>query len=97
MTNIIVIDGEKRSHSGNQSEDLNLVLTTNNLIIMEMVKEALENEGIPVLLKSVAGYHSRGMLPFGQQFFDYNLFVSENDKIRAEEIVATIVPPEELQ
>jgi hypothetical protein len=93
----LVIDGKEQGKSGNAPGDLTLVLTTNNQIYMEMVKDALEGEGIPALIKSVTGYHGRGMLPFGQQFFDYRLFVSKEHKERALEIVDTIVPPKELQ
>lgn len=79
------------------SEEPALILTTSNQVHMEMVREALEGEEIPVLLKSVAGYHSRGMLPFGQGFFDYRLYVAREHEQRAREIVETIIPPEENQ
>jgi hypothetical protein len=49
------------------------------------------------LVKSVAGYHARGMLPFDQGFFDYRLYVSKEHAEKAREIVETIVPPEELR
>jgi hypothetical protein len=78
------------------SEGIALILTTHNQILADMVKGALENENIPVLLKSVAGYHSRGMLPFQQGFFDYRLYVSKENEKRAMEMVETIMPPEEL-
>jgi hypothetical protein len=87
---------EKQDNSRDQHGDLSLVLTTKSQIYLEMVVEALDSEGIPALVKSVAGYHSRGMLPFNQGYFDYNLFVSKESEARAREIVETIVPPEEL-
>ncbi len=87
----------ERVDNNDQPDDLVLVLTTGNQIYMDMVREALESESIPVLLKSVTGYHGRGMLPFGQSFFDYRLFVSRGHEKRAREIVETIVPPEELR
>lgn len=101
MRNNSVIDEKEQGKSGNTPvektrllrDDPVLVLTTNNQIYMEMVKDALEGEGIPVLIKSVTGYHGRGMLPFGQQFFDYRLFVSTEHEKRALEIVETIMPP----
>jgi len=80
-----------------ETDNLVLVLTIHDQIIADMVREAIENEGIPVLLKSVAGYHSRGMLPFEQSFFDYRLYVSSNNRERALELVETIVPPEEIK
>ena len=76
---------------------LQLILTTKSQIYLDMVREALEGEGIPSMVKSVTGYHARGMLPFGQGFFDYRLYVSKEDEERAREIVVTIVPPEELR
>ncbi len=84
---------------GNKTDtgDLQLILTTKSQIYLEMVREALEGEGIPSMVKSVTGYHSRGMLPFEQSFFDYRLYVSKEDEERAREIVETIVPPEELR
>jgi hypothetical protein len=86
-----LIMGEKQ-----ESEDLVLVLTTRNQIYLEMVKQAFDGEDIPSLVKSIAGYHTRGMLPFHQSFFDYRLYVSKDHEERASEIVSTIVPPEEL-
>ena len=77
------------------SDEIVKVLTTNNQILMEMVRCALDGEQIPVLMKSVAGYHSRGMLPFGQDFFDYRLSVPKKFENRAREIIETIVPAEE--
>ncbi len=77
--------------------DLELILTTRSQIYLDMVREALESEGIPSMVKSVTGYHSRGMLPFDQSFFDYRLYISKEDEERAREIVETIVPPEELR
>lgn len=97
MKDDLVIDEKEYGKPGSASGDLILVLTTNNQIYMEMVKDALEGEGIPALLKSVTGYHGRGMLPFGQQFFDYRLFVSREYEKRTQEIVETIMPPRELQ
>lgn len=78
-------------------EDLVLVLTTNNQIYTEMIKDALEGENIPMMIKSVTGNYSRGMLPFPQSFFDYRLYVSRANEERARELVETIVPPEELK
>jgi hypothetical protein len=87
---------DKPDNSRDQQGELSLVLTTKSQIYLEMVMAALDGEGIPALVKSVAGYHSRGMLPFNQGFFDYNLFVSKENEVKAREIVETIVPPEEL-
>ncbi len=77
-------------------EDAVLILQTRNQVYADMVIAALENENIPALLKSVTGYHWRGMSPFQQGFFDYRLFVNPHDKERAGQIVRTIVPPEEI-
>ncbi|HBC46171.1 MAG TPA: hypothetical protein DCZ43_03925, partial [candidate division Zixibacteria bacterium] len=57
---------EKGDGENGLPADLELVLTTRSQIYLEMVKEAFESEGIPSLIKSVTGYHSRGMLPFKQ-------------------------------
>ncbi len=98
MTDLTLMSNRQDEKSPEPNPDgLALVLTTNDQILMGMVKEALEGEGIAVLLKSVAGYHSRGMLPFAQGFFDYRLYVSITDEVRAREIVETIIPPEELK
>jgi hypothetical protein len=94
--NIMVENGDNTPQA-EQPEGLELILTTQSQIYLEMVKEALEGEGIPALIKSVAGYHARGMLPFAQGFFDFRLFVSKEDEKRAHEIVETIIPPEELR
>ena len=80
-----------------ETDGLELILTTRSQIYLEMVKDALEGESIPALIKSVTGYHVRGMLPFEQGFFDYRLYVSKDCAERAREIVETIVPPEELR
>jgi hypothetical protein len=95
MKSIFDVNMEERKNQN--SDDLILVLTTNNQIYLEMVKEALESEDIATLIKSVAGYHTRGMLPFQQGFFDYRLYVSKEHEERASEIVSTIIPPEELR
>lgn len=95
MKNSFAAKMEKRETQN--SNNLILILTTNNQIYLEMVKQALDGEDIPALLKSTAGYHSRGMLPFPQGFFDYRLYVSSEHEQRASEIVSTIVPPEELK
>ena len=79
------------------AERLELVFTTNNLIYLEMIKEALGADGIPAIVKSAAGYHARGMLPFAQGFFDYRLYVSKENLDHAMDIVNTIVPPEDLR
>lgn len=79
-----------------ESEELSLILTTRSQIYLDMVKDALEEENIPVLLKSITGYHNRGMLPFEQGFFDYRLYVTKQFEQRGREIVETIVPPEEI-
>jgi hypothetical protein len=92
-----MIEKGDNSRDNEWPDDLELILTTKSQIYLEMVKEALESEGIPALVKSVAGYHSRGMLPFKQGFFDYRLFVMKEHELRAREIVETIVPPEELK
>lgn len=76
-------------------DDLVLVLVSGNQIYVEMVKDALEEEGIPVVLKSPTGYHIRGMLPLSQEFFDYRLYVDKEHSERASEIVRMIVLPEE--
>jgi hypothetical protein len=78
-------------------EDLVLILTTKSQIYAEMVKDALEGEDIPMMIKSIAGNYSRGMLPFAQSFFDYRLYVTRANEERAREMVETIVPPEEMQ
>jgi hypothetical protein len=80
-----------------KSNDLVLILTIHDQIIAEMVKNALENESIPVIIKSVTGFHSRGMLPFEQSFFDYRLYISSVNEVRARELVETIVPSEEIK
>ena len=77
------------------ADDLTLVLTTNNQIYLEMVIGALEVEKIAAVIKSVTGYHSRGMLPFKLGIFDYRLYVSKEHEERARELVETIVPSEE--
>jgi hypothetical protein len=74
-----------------------LILRTRNQVYLDMVIAALENENIPALVKSVTGYHGRGMLPFEQGFFDYHLYVTGDNQPRAKEIVETIVPLEEIQ
>jgi hypothetical protein len=91
MRSSISVSGEKKDFG-----DLQLVLVTKSQIYLEMVKDALEGEGIPALIKSVTGYHARGMLPFNQGFFDYRLYVSREHVEKAREIVETIIPPEEL-
>lgn len=77
-------------------EDIVLILDTKDNILANMVKEALENQEIPVLLKSPTGYFLRGMLPFDQGFFNLRLYVQEKFRARAAEIVNTIIPPEEI-
>jgi len=77
-------------------EDIVLILETKNNVIMGLVKEALENQGIPVLLKSPTGYYLRGMLPIDQGFFNLRLYVQKEHEAEALEIVKTIVPPEEM-
>lgn len=77
-------------------DDLVLILETKNYMFMNLVKEALENKDIPVLLKSPMGYYLRGMLPIDQGFFNLRLYVLKQHQTEAEEIVSTIVPPEEL-
>jgi len=79
------------------ADEIVRVLTTSDLILMEMVRSALDAENIPALLKSVAGYHIRGMLPFGQDFFDYRLSVPKTFEMRAREIIETIVPAEDIK
>jgi hypothetical protein len=64
---------------------------------MEMVCSTLDSENIPALLNSVAGYHIRGMLPFGQDFFDYRLSVPNTFEKRAREIIEIIVPAEDIK
>jgi hypothetical protein len=76
--------------------DVVLILETKNHMYMNLVKEALEDQNIPVLLKSPMGYYLRGMLPIDQGFFNLRLYVQKEYKSRADEIVQTIVPPEEI-
>jgi hypothetical protein len=92
-----MVGEDKKRNTDPVMDGLVLILTTRNQIQMGMVKDALECEGIAVLLKSVMGYHSRGMLPFEQGFFDYRLLVSREYEARAREIVETIIPPEEIR
>jgi len=77
-------------------DDIVLILETKNHMFMSMVKEALENQEVPVLLKSPMGYYLRGMFPIDQGFFNLRLYVQKEYEARAIEIVRTIVPPEEL-
>lgn len=76
--------------------DVVLILETKNHMFMNLVKEALENQDIPVLLKSPMGYYLRGMLPIDQGFFNLRLYVQKEFEPEANEIVRTIVPPEEI-
>jgi hypothetical protein len=80
----------------NMKEDIVLILETKDNILANMVKEALENQDIPVLLKSPTGYYLRGMLPIDQGFFNMRLYVQKIFQDKAVEIVETIVPPEEI-
>jgi hypothetical protein len=82
--------------SGKENNDLTVILKTKSQIYAEMVKEALEQEGITVILKSTMGHHLRGMLPFAQDFFNYSLYIQKEHADAAEEIVNTIVPDEEI-
>ena len=77
-------------------DDVVLILETKNDQLMNLVKGALENSRIPVLLKSPAGYYLRGMLPIDQGFFNLRLYVQKEFEARAQEIVKTIMPPEEI-
>lgn len=77
-------------------EDIVMILETRNDVLANMVKEALENQDIPVLLKSPTGYYLRGMLPIDQGFFNLRLYVQKEYHSRAVDIVKTIVPTEEL-
>lgn len=77
-------------------DNLVLVLTTKNHIFMDLVREALQNRDIPVLLKSPTGYYLRGMLPIDQEFFNLRLYVQREHQPEAEDIIRTIVPPEEI-
>lgn len=72
--------------------DTILVFVSGNQIYIEMVKNALEEEGIPVLLKSPTGFHLRGMVPLQQEFFDFRLYVAKEHSGRASEIIRMIVP-----
>ena len=76
--------------------DVVLILETKNHMFMNLVKEALENQDIPVLLKSPMGYYLRGMLPIDQGFFNLRLYVQKEFEPEANEIVRTIVPLEEI-
>jgi len=87
----------RRNAGDGDPDDIVLVLQTRNQVYIDMVIAALENEKIPALLKSVTGYHWRGMLPFDQGFFNYRLYVTAHDENRARQIVETIVPPEEIR
>jgi len=87
---------KSRSQRDNDPDDVALILQTRNQVYVDMVIAALDNEKIPALLKSVTGYHWRGMLPFEQGFFDYRLYSTKQDEERARQIVETIVPPEEI-
>jgi hypothetical protein len=77
-------------------EDLMLILTCKSQVYSSMVMEALENEGIPALLKSPVGCNLRGMLPISMGFFDYRLYVNKIHGERASRMVETIVPVEEV-
>ena len=77
-------------------KNLTLILETKNHILVNMVKEALENQNIPVLLKSATGYYLRGMLPIDLGFFNLRLYVQNKYAAEASDIVKTIVPPEEM-
>ena len=84
-------DGSRK----NCGDDLTMIYSSNNQIIVEMVKNALETEGIPSLLKSPTGSYLRGMLPVNQPFFDFRLYITNDHIGRASEIIETIVPAEE--
>ena len=84
------------NNSEKNNQDVVLILKTKNQIYAEMVKEALENDNIHVLLKSATGHHLRGMLPFEQGMFDYSLFVVPEFEDKAKQVVETIVPKEEI-
>jgi hypothetical protein len=92
MRSSVSLQGDKKNADG-----LELILTTRSQIYLDMVRDALDGVGIPALVKSVTGYHARGMLPFEQGFFDYRLYVSKEEVDKARDIVETIVPPEELR
>jgi hypothetical protein len=79
-----------------ENSDLIVILKTQSQIYAEMVKEALEKEEIPALLKSTMGHNLRGMLPFQQDFFNYSLYIQKEFAETAKEIVDTIVPKEEI-
>ena len=86
----------RANETGSGFEDLIMILETKNLIYVNMVKGALDNEGIPALLKSPMGHYLRGMMPIDQGFFNLKLYVRKKDEEKAAEIVRTIVPPEEI-
>lgn len=75
--------------------ELTMIYSSKNRILVEMVKNALEAEGIPSLLKSPAGSYLRGMLPINLYYFDFCLYITNNHIRRASEIVEIIVPAEE--
>lgn len=77
-------------------EDIVTILETKNIILANMVKEALENHNIPVLMKSPTGYYLRGMFPIDQGFFNMRLYVQKKYQDEAAEIVKIIIPPEEI-
>lgn len=76
-------------------DDLTMIYSSKNQILVEMVKNAFEIEGIPSLLKSPAGSYLRGMLPINLYYFDFRLYITSDHIRRASEIVETIVPAEE--
>ncbi|MEE9553247.1 MAG: DUF2007 domain-containing protein [candidate division Zixibacteria bacterium] len=86
---------DNNSSGTKQGDDPVMIFSTNNQIVVEMVRNAMESEGIPSLLKSPTGSYLRGMLPISQFYFDFQLFVTSEDSQRASEIVETIVPAEE--
>ncbi len=79
-----------------EAGDSIMVLSTKSQVYALMVKEALESEEIPSILKSPMGIYLRGMFPLGRSFFDYRLYVRQEDSQRAGEIVEMILPAEEL-
>lgn len=76
-------------------DEIVMVLETRDDVLANMVKEALESERIPVLLKSPTGYYLRGMLPIDQGFFNLRLYVQKSFRQRAAEIIKIIVPSKE--
>lgn len=82
--------------SGKDNGELIIALETRNQLYAEMVRNALETEGIPSILKSPMGTYLRGMFPIRQSYFDYRLYVREDHIQRVRDLIEMIIPAEEL-